>query len=457
MSMEGQYRRAFDWRLTASDRVPTAVAGFAIRKLSQPEHLELLEDLLSISKRRRSNSAVLARLQLWLLSEVVGDENAVKGLKRLAEEKGLTLDGAESPTLEDAASKLRNALQNGLHFHRARANCIRQIGDGIAWRCFGYDRAVLRLLSQRSTKQQTLAEGTAHELQEWARTFDNNHGVPILNAITNVLAIGDVTVAKPDGSGEIIEVKASKATSRRLTRQKRKMREVVELLNFGHGEVDEKELTLLRFDMLPENDLQALLELLDRASIEGWSAGRISPCCYVECMNSAVLKNSKDAIANFEAFREAEAVAFIAKGDYVSEMTSLDVLAFTPNCAPFSIFPFPAKRCVELMIGATAYKSYFNESAFFRELESKGWRFKRSAAQIVAESRGFATAADVIGEVEKDGMRISIPPSYVTRMQMEMLSPGAIIRELEELKRVAPQNEPHWNFVLYGRESEIWD
>lgn len=455
--MGGQYRRAFDWRLSAPGRVPARALSFATHKLSQPEHLELLEELLSISRRRRNNGAVLARLQLWLLGEVTGDEIAVKGLKKLAEQKGLNLDGGDSQAIDDATVKLRGAVENGLHFHRVRANCIRQIGDGIAWRSFGYDRAVMRLLSQRATKQQTLAEGTVHELQEWARTFDDSKGVSIFNAITNALAIGDVTVLRPDGSGEIIEVKASNAKSRRLTRQKRKMREVVELLNYGHGEVDERELTILRLDIEPGNDLNVLLGLLDRASNDGWSAGRINACCYVECMNATALKNSKEAIGGFEASKETEARPLIAAGDDIVEMTSLDVLAFTPNCMPFSVFPFPAKCCVELMSGILSYKSYFNVSAFFRELEKSGWKFKRNPAQIAAESRGFAAPTDAIGEVEKDGMRITIPPGYVLRMQMEMLRPSVIVKELEELKKLGLQTHPRWNFVLYGRESEIWD
>lgn len=146
-----------------------------------------------------------------------------------------------------------------------------------------------------------------------------------------------------------------------------------------------------------------------------------------------------------------------AAGDHVAEMTSLDVLAFTPNCTPFSIFPFPPKRCIELMTGITSYKSYFNVSAFFRELENNGWKFKRSAAQVVAESGGFATPADVAGEVEKDGVRITVPPGYLTRMQMEMLHPGIVVKELEEVKRLGPQRGPQWNFITHSRESDIWD
>lgn len=410
-----------------------------------------------MSRRRRNNAVVLARLQLWLLGEIFSDENSVKGLKAVAEQKGLRLDGEEASTIEGEAAKLRNAIGNGLQFHRTRANCVRQIGDGIAWRAFGYDRAVMRLLSQRATKQHMSAEGTVHELQEWARTFDGNEGIAILNAVTNVLAVGDITVAKQDGSGEIIEVKSSKGKSRRVTRQKQKMREVVKLLNFGRGEIEAKELTILRFDTSPENDLKALLDLLDRASNEGWSAARINDCCYVECINMAALKSSKDIIANFEASRAAETTTFLTDGDYVSELTSLDILAFTPNCMPFSIFPFPPKRCIELMTGIASFKSFFNVSAFFRALQRSGWTFNRGPDQIAAESGGFATPVDTVGEVEKDGLRITIPPGYITKMKIEMLRPSVIIRELDEVRKLGVEDRPQWNMILNDREPEIWD
>jgi hypothetical protein len=52
------------------------------------------------------------------------------------------------------------------------------------------------------------------------------------------------------------------------------MREVVELLNFGYGEIDTKEMTIVRFDILPENDLNRLLEHGHWASTLPLRAGR---------------------------------------------------------------------------------------------------------------------------------------------------------------------------------------
>jgi hypothetical protein len=457
MGIGTKYKRAFDWRLSSSDRVPAEAVEFAIRTLSRPEHLEFLEDLLSISRRRKNNNVVLGRLQMWLLNEISGDERTVKGLKARAEERGLNLYAEAPKDLDSESVRLKKAVENGVHFHRARANCIRQIGDGIAWRAFGFDRAAMRLLSERATKQHVTADGTTHELEAWAKPFDDGDGISLLNSVTNVLGIGDVTVAKKDGSGEILEVKASKTTSGRLTRQKQKMREVVKLLSLGQGTVEDREVTIQILEIVPENDLQALLQLLDRASRDGWSAGRISDCCYIECLNTIALKNSKEAPANLERLRTTAAGTFLKTGDQVSEMTSLDFLAFTPNCMPFSVFPFPPKACVELMAGAAAFRSYFNISAFFRELDRNGWRFNRSAETIVADSKGFATVADTVGEVEKDGFRVSIPPGYITRMAMELLRPSVIVRELDELHRQGQRARPEWDRVVYSGEPSVWE
>jgi hypothetical protein len=457
MRIGGQYRRAFDWRLAAPGNVSMAASTFAIRRLSVPDQLEWLEDLLSISRNRRKNSTVLKKLQLLLLNEIIEDENKIKGLKNLAKEKGLDLGNRDPSTPDEATKKLKSAVENGLQFHRAHANCIRQIGDGIAWRCFGYDRAVMRLLSQRPTKQQATVEGTAPEVQEWAKTFSDTEGVAILNVVTNALAIGDITVVQRDGSGEIIEVKTRKEKSGRVTRQKQQMREVVRLLNVGHGELEEKELTLLRVDAFPANHLKELLALLDRAGEFGWSAGRINRCCYVECMNVATIKDSKDVIGQLDASKQKEAADFMVEGDEVTDMNSLDALAFTPNCMPFSVFPFPAKRCAELMSGIASYKSYFNVSAFFRELAQCGWKFKRTGDQIAADSGGSATAADAVGEVEKDGLRFTISPGHIMKMKMEMLCPSVIVEELEEVRNSGLERRPQWGFGLYAKEPEIWD
>src|SRR5947208_11156108 len=145
------------------------------------------------------------------------------------------------------------------------ANAIRGIGDGIAWRAFGYDRAAMRVLGERETKQHLSSEGTVHELREWSYHFDAGSGIAILNALTNCLAIADVTVVHDDGSIEIVEVKSSKTKSSRKVRQKQAMREVVTLLGEGAGQNEGRDVAIEILPVAPETYLNKVEELLQIA------------------------------------------------------------------------------------------------------------------------------------------------------------------------------------------------
>src|SRR5215469_4784430 len=102
--------------------------------------------------------------------------------------------------------------------------------SAMAWRALGHDRAALRALSGNAVKQQILEQGAINELHQWSSTFDTGEGFAVLNALTNWLAIGDITVIRQNGEIEIIEVKSDNASSGRITRQKQRMREITDLL-----------------------------------------------------------------------------------------------------------------------------------------------------------------------------------------------------------------------------------
>lgn len=207
----GKYGRAFDWRLShGPDRLQDEAAAGTSR-LASSDFPDILEDFLSISRKRQQNPTALARLQIHLLEELLIQESVVKHYReRIAE--------LESPMASGDADERQKKIafaKGERFFYRMYANAIRAIGDGIAWRAFGYDRAAIRVLGERQTKQHVSSEGTVQELREWSYHFDTGSGIAILNALTNCLAIADVTVVRHDGSIEIVEVKSSKTKSSR--------------------------------------------------------------------------------------------------------------------------------------------------------------------------------------------------------------------------------------------------
>jgi hypothetical protein len=449
-----RYRRAFDWRLSTSDRgsIKTACAAFAA--LSDKENAEILEDFLETSRKRRNNRRALAKLQLNLLDELIETEQALKYYREKRQELAEALAG---PIAEEARTQVCEgieALERETFFHRAYSNCIRAIGDGIAWRALEYDRAAIRVLCQNANKPNVLSEGTAEELREWSRTFSRGDGLAILNSLTNCLTIGDITVVRGDGSAEIVEVKSSTRTSGRLTRQKQRMRETVELIKSGEGEFEGEKVDFVRLDILPENGLDIVAGLLEQARKAGFAARRVSNFLHVECVYVPAIKELDLAMSALSAFRERESGDWIASNDLVVDLSTMDVIAFTPNCAPLSVFPFDSRTCVELLTATSAYRVSFNLTELEREFKRAGWVIDKTPQQVLDEEGNLGSAIMV---VSKGGFHSTVAPADVMRLKIETVRPRVVVRELEMLRDLGPGSGPEKTLVVFDGEGQIWN
>jgi hypothetical protein len=451
LDRSSRYRRSFDWRIGYGDR-SSQIASTAFARLSTSEYPELLEDMLELTRKRRKNRTVIAKLQMWLLEELLVQEGAVRHYRLKGQElKGVLEEEGTSEPDKNRLTKDLEFIEEQIFFHRAYSNCIRIIGDGIAWRSLGYDRIVMRSLGEAPTKQHVLAEGTMTELREWALNFDTGKGLAILNSLTNCLAIGDVTVIRDDGSAEIVEVKEGKTKSSRIVRQKQKMRETVNLLATGAGVSDDKFVEVEHLDITPENGLNELAELLEASEKTGWAAKRISNCCYVECVDFARVDSPEALGKSLDAARKKQTEEWSQRSDKVLHSSSLNILSYSPNCAPFSVFPLRSKLCVDLMVGAKSYAVYLNLNAVQREWEYRGWRVKRSFEEQIA-----AKDEDAMLIVQKDGYEVQIPPAEIMRVWMELIRPTVMIKQCEIDHRRGPRRE-RFSYVVYDGEPSIWD
>jgi hypothetical protein len=336
-NIPGKYKRQFSWRI--SDGTPSSLQSDleGMYRLAASDFPDILEDYLCISRKRRNNRTVLSRQQLHMIGDVLAMEGGVKQCKEILNRLGAESDLSEpdEQPSQDVATARRD-----LFFCRLYASALRAIGDGIAWRALGFDRAVTRTLCEQQTQQTVASEGTIQELREWSSHFERGTGLPIFNALTNCLAIGDVTVVRDDGSVEIIEVKSSKTTSSRVVRQKQKMREVVSRLQTGEGQIGDRDIEIEILPITPETGLDRIEVLLDTVSSKGWAADRISNCLYVEAFDIRTLPDADEGKGPLDRLRDETVREWDRRGDMWSDMNTHDMLAFSPNCAPFSIFPF---------------------------------------------------------------------------------------------------------------------
>jgi len=454
--MEGpaRYRRAFEWRLNRADRENTITAAAGLTALFSSEMPEVLEDYLQISRKRRNNRLALARLQAHLVDELISVEAAVGHYRDKKKQLEQVESKGQHDSQQDITKEDLNFVRRELFVWRAIGNVIRSIADGVAWRALDFDRAVLRALCQNRGSQQITSPGTVDELREWSRQFDHSGGIAILNSLTNLLTYGDITVVRNDGSVEVIEVKRSKTKSSRIVRQKQRTRELVTFLSTGRGTLEGKTVEVHTLDIVPENGLDVLHRLLKQTdSPPGYAATRLSNSAYIECIDFRVAV--KDWGGNLAAQRDSLIFDWRDRKDDVQLNKSLSVLAFSPNLAPFSVFPFDPAVCIDVLTGAKAYSVFLNVTAVGREFEHRGWQIVTNPSEVFEAGKldeDFMT-------VRREGFRVTLPPAAFMRMQMELLRPQVLIQQCELIRGAGrPQAyDSEFNLPVYEHEAQIWD
>lgn len=433
MKSHNKFRRAFSWRLSEGNNRKAEIAG-AVR-LSTGDYPDILEDYLYISRKRQRNATAIAQLQMHMLYDLAAQEQSIRHYKAKLDE------ASKDPRAEQL-------VRSELFKHRMISNAIRIIGDGIAWRSFAYDRLIPRILSAHPVKHVVTSEGLAAEMNEWSDIFFHPSKIAIMNSVTNCLAIGDVTSIETDGSIELVEVKADKTKSSRKIRQKAKLRDAAGILGSGVGLVDGKEMRVASAPITPRNSLTKLEAMLKASTITGWSAELVEPHCYVECMDFRKAGDESTVSKMEEARREATKAW--RDDDEVLTMGSMDVITFSPNVAPFSIFPFADRTCVELAIGAQAFYVTMNLSVLFQTFKSHGWEVESSSRDTLRKTDGEAAAI-----IRKDRFHARIPPGDFSRLQFELLSPSTLLEEYEYIRSLGPSVEGYSVWLLEG-ESEQW-
>src|SRR5437588_3388957 len=118
------------------------------------------------------------------------------------------------------------------------------------------------------------------------------------------------------------------------------MKEVVTLLGTGAGQNEGRDVAIEILRITPETSLNRVEELLQAAEEKGWAARRISDWLYVEAFDFRKFTSPDDVRELTDKTRKAAIGEWEERGDFVFDMNTLDVISYTPNSAPFSVFPF---------------------------------------------------------------------------------------------------------------------
>jgi hypothetical protein len=438
----------------------------------------LLEDRLDRALRRREDALPIVDLQVHLILDLLSDQAAVRGLKAATRKEAPSEpaagdsesdvgdsvphgdNGNDSATDErDSPIFLPGALERSLDYYRVHQRAVRDLGDGIAWRAFDYDRPVLRSLAGRGAASRILSEGLDAELYEFARGYDVKRGMPIFNGLTHFLTYGDVTIKLGDAEFEIVEVKARNSGGKRVRAQGRDLRRVVELLNERSAESGQLIGEFADVEVAPRTFVKSLGRALSNAGIQGHAYWHDVPHIVAGVLDFAAgierHASFEECIASME---KAEAVAegWSKAGDLVVPFHLEDRYRHVQNFAPLSIFPLPVDQRVKLMTGVTLVKVWVNFSKVMREFENRGWRIVRGVEELGTTIEATKEFPATGPEVAKAGLRISVPMDWLARVGLEVLAPQTLVAALEAVLAKGP-TAAKWSMLSFTGESKAWD
>jgi hypothetical protein len=134
-------------------------------------------------------------------------------IKRLQRGRGAPQDAPRPPSSGDLSDKASWELEAYVYERLARQ--LRTVGDGFAWRCFGYNRQVIQALSRNDSAGPIYGKiGLPYELGTIQHLWDEVGHFALHHDLTNCLRIADLTEFTGDGGALLREVKRTPHTEK---------------------------------------------------------------------------------------------------------------------------------------------------------------------------------------------------------------------------------------------------
>lgn len=419
---------------------------------------DVVEDYLYISRKRIDNKWSMFKLQLNIFNDIINNIKSIDDYKEL-EIKNIKDEKEGKITKEDFENQ-KKYINSQIYSDTIVNKALREIVDGIVWKYFNYNRAILYMLADKQPIETIRPDkGTINNLYEFADVFLENDAVAIYNDITNFLRIGDVTKIKKDNIIEIIEVKANKKRGGRITRQKDKMSEIIQFFNTGFTNYDGKILKIVNSSLKQKNYLSLLDNAIRTAKHRGFESLLIGKYLILEIADLSKVKDDK-FISYFESRHRAVKEEWKKNNDFIHRSFFIDKMDYSKNCAPFSIYPFDVETCTDIIMGKIMISVLFNFTEVVSIIKRAGWNIVDSILFKSEDELNSLKDTDIKDisflKVRKAPLTFDVPPSLLARMQFELLSPNTMIGHFEELYKMGPQKEFDYLLTNYADEKRIW-
>jgi hypothetical protein len=411
----------------------------ALRLAQFSDFKGVVEDYLRVVRKRYDGNLLsLINLQWHILADITFAEKTIQGLRKQKE--------AAQP---DESTEL---IDREIYIYELFRNKLKDVGDAFAWKFFNYNRSIIYLLSDHQDSGFIQEGGISGELLTLLMKYYAEDELPILNCITNCIRFGDVVSKTKKGIFDIAEVKSGiRYAKKHGPRQLKAIDDVISFINNSRKQDGGKEWIILPLDFYPRNYFDKLANLISKANNIGYAFNKLNDYSYTTAINFEKVEETtdiSDALDNQHG-QFSEGWTGLSKG-----FSNYDRFEFSPIIAPYSIFPFSEKTCVDLMFGSICITTYINFNLLAEHFRESGLYVYETPEEIIEDNpEKLAQKMFTLGKGE---FTLSLPPSMFTGLFFEFRHPNMIKKELLAVRDYLKPKQDPYTLTYNIQESKIW-
>lgn len=417
------------------------------------QFVQTAEDYLLVSRRRHNSPISFVKLQYWMMSDLIEYQDAIIHHKTRKAELHEVIRLEEN--LEKKRKVAEEIQESSIHqlIYKLMIRNLKEIADGMAWRLFNYKRAVLDIAG--ATKQENamhFSKGLEREISELMK-YCYYGRIALLNDLTSIIDIGDITVKNPDGRFEFHEIKGSNSKSPRIERQREKQERATKILNDGLYENGGTTYRIVDIDIALHNYLNSVLNVLKDAKSKGYSSNVLSKYLIVECIYVDLLDGSC-SVEKVQQKSKNIRKCWDSKEEIFTLSNVMRLKLYPRMYAPYSIFPFPEDICVDLISGRAMLFSHINISKIIKILKESDWGVVRENTLIPVLG---GPACSSFLTLTRGDFRMPLVASEIIRIGFEFLKVHTLLAKLDQVfkKSSIDKKNEMWLGNLLG-DKEIW-
>jgi len=436
-----------DERINTSYREDIHLFSVLTNNTYYAENSWILKELFAKSLQAKHGQYSAFDIQFEILREIIAAHSARQSYDRW---KGRFANYIKKASKNKAPPERIERAQRRLQYMRDCATAskfflgqLRTIGDGIAWRFLGYDRAVLRLLAEHHyISAPKLGPGLYAEVDECAKLAAQ--GQPfLLNSITNFLRFGDITVHdRATDTFKLVEVKAGKSQTPRNKRQAEQLALAQEGLHKRfHSVFPDTSITMIK----SEKPLLTYAKVLEKAMAEAQqekecasarvfgdylSFGVFHTRRIINLSEKDVRQIQEDIIGR--CYRICKSKSDVLLPIWCTNI--MPALHFARPLAPYTIFPIAPALRFALMTGEFLLSIQLNISGLGRWLGKRGWVTRPISLPAKIPTDQTTQYLPVLGiKRNNNPIGVELPLDIIAMAAMELWMPDSIERTAEAI------------------------